>query len=121
MKDTQIRALKAENGKPKHRAISNGLFIEARPSRKKIFIFRYQWNKKPQTITLGQYPTLTLGEANVIALEYRELLLKDIDPRSKDSEEPRKLTFSEVAEQWHQKNRHLWKDVTNSPYALVID
>ena len=29
MKDTQIRALKAENGKTKRRAISNGLFIEA--------------------------------------------------------------------------------------------
>ncbi len=121
MKDTQIRALKAENGKNKRRAISNGLFIEARPSGKKVFIFRYQWNQKPQTITLGQYPTLTLGEASAIALQYQELLLKDIDPRSKDSEEPRKLTFSEVAEQWHQKNKHLWKDVTkNRHYKSLL-
>lgn len=66
MKDTQIRALKAENGKTKCKAISNGLFIEARPSGKKIFIFRYQWNKKPQTITLGQYPTLTSNVAILI-------------------------------------------------------
>ena len=94
MKDTQIRALKAENGKTKRRAISNGLFIEARPSGKKIFIFRYQWNKKPQTITLGQYPTLTLGEASTIALEYQSLIQNDIDPRNKGSEEPRKLTLA---------------------------
>lgn len=98
MKDTQIKALKAENGKTKRKAIANGLFIEARPSGKKVFIFRYQWNKKPQTITLGQYPSLTLGEASTIALQYQNLILNDIDPRSKDSEEPRKLTFSEVAE-----------------------
>ena len=28
MKDTQIRALKAKNGKTKRKAIANGLFIE---------------------------------------------------------------------------------------------
>ena len=72
MKDTQIRALKAENGKTKRKAITNGLFVEARPSSKKVFNFRYQWNQKPQTITLGQYPTLTLGEASAIALDVRE-------------------------------------------------
>ena len=61
--DTQIKSLKAENGKAKRKAICDGLVIEARPSGKKVFIFRFQWDKKPQTITIGEYPSVTLAEA----------------------------------------------------------
>lgn len=61
--DRQIQSLKAENGKAKRKAICGGLVIEARPSGKKVFIFRFQWEKKPQTITIGEYPIVTLMES----------------------------------------------------------
>lgn len=43
--DTSIRALKAENGKTKRKTDRDGLVIEARTSGKKVFIFRFQWEK----------------------------------------------------------------------------
>ena len=51
LSDSSIRALKAGNGMPKRKASRDGLMVEACPSGKKVFIFHFQWDKKPQTIT----------------------------------------------------------------------
>ena len=51
LSDNSIRTFKARNGMPKRKASRDGLMVEARPSGKKIVIFRFQWNKKPQTMT----------------------------------------------------------------------
>lgn len=121
LSDSSIRALKPENGKPKRKADRDGLMIEARPSGKKIFIFRFQWEKKPQTMTLGYYPTLSLAEARVLASNYREQVNKEIDPRNDEVDAQSKLTFREAAELWHQKNAHCWKPVTsNRHYKSLI-
>ncbi|MCC5792824.1 MAG: integrase arm-type DNA-binding domain-containing protein [Legionellaceae bacterium] len=120
--DRKIQSLKIEDGK--RHADRDGLVLEIRPSGKKVFIFRFQWNKKPQTITLGNYPSLSLAEARNQALTYRGSIDKGIDPRQKDDEEnKRKLTFAFIAEQWHQKNKHRWKDVTSNRHykSLVRD
>ncbi len=58
----KIDRLKSET-KTKHYSDRDGLALEVRPSGNKIFIFRFQWNKKPQTITLGRYPSLSLIDA----------------------------------------------------------
>lgn len=120
--DSQIKSLKAENGKSKRKAICDGLVIEARPSGKKVFIFRFQWNRKPQTITIGQYPGIKLVEARRIAISYRELVDKGVDPRV-DPEKQRQLTFKEIAELWFQKNVHRWKEITKNRHhkSLIRD
>ena len=110
LSDAKIKSLKIEDGK--RHADRDGLVVEVRPSGKKVFIFRFQWEKKPQTITLGNYPSLSLAEARTLAIEHRDLLNKGIDPRKGKETEQRKLTFREVAEHWHQKNIHRWKAVT---------
>ena len=120
--DRKIQSLKIEDGK--RHTDRDGLVLEIRPSGKKVFIFRFQWNKKPQTITLGNYPSLSLAEARNQALTYRGSIDKVIDPRQKDDEEnKRKLTFEFIAEQWHQKNKHRWKEVTSNRHykSLVRD
>ena len=61
--DTQIKALKSDSGKAKRKKDHGGLVVEVRPSGKKVFLFRFQWEKKPQTMTLGTYPSLTLSDA----------------------------------------------------------
>jgi len=98
--DSYIKSLKTSD--KKRHADLYGLVLELRPSRKKlnkVFIFRFQWNKKPQTITIGKYPSILLAEARAIALAYRELVDKEIDPRSKDTEaEQTKITFRVVAD-----------------------
>lgn len=113
LSDAKIKSLKITDGK--RHADRDGLVIELRPSGKKVFIFRFQWEKKPQTITLGNYPSLSLADARTTTLAYRDLINKEIDPRKNGTEEPAKqLTFHEVAEQWHQKNKHTWKEVTSN-------
>jgi len=112
LSDAKIKSLKIEDGK--RHADRDGLVLEVRPSGKKVFLFRFQWEKKPQTITLGSYPSLTLAEARVLTTSHRDLLSKGIDPRKGEDAKQNKLTFKYVAEQWHQKNTHRWKAVTSN-------
>lgn len=65
--DSYIKSLKI--GDKKRHADLYGLVLELRPTKKKlnkVFIFRFQWEKKPQTITLGNYPSLTLADARTL-------------------------------------------------------
>ncbi|HAT1798024.1 Arm DNA-binding domain-containing protein [Legionella pneumophila subsp. fraseri] len=118
--DAYIKSLKI--GDKKRHADFNGLVLELRPTKKKlnkVFIFRFQWKKKPQTITLGNYPSLTLADAHTIAKSHRELLDKGIDPRQKDKEVNKlKPTFQLIAEQWLHKNQHCWKEVTRNRHQI---
>ena len=117
--DAKIRSLKIEDGK--RHADRDGLVLEIRPSGKKVFLFRFQWDKKPQTITLGHYPSICLADARAKTTSYRTLLNQNIDPRKGELEEQSKLTFREVAEQWHKKNKHRWKAVTsNRHYKSLV-
>lgn len=116
--DAKIRALKIEDGK--RHADMNGLVLEVRPSGKKVFIFRFQWNKKPQTITIGTYPHISLADARTIVQSNRTLIAQGIDPRKQLSEEPLKITFKEVAEKWHKKNANHWKNVTCNRHAKSL-
>lgn len=121
LSDAKIRSLKIEDGK--RHADRDGLVLEIRPSGKKVFLFRFQWGKKPQTMTLGKYPSLGLGEARDLVTTYRKLLDRAIDPRLGEDNEQKQLTFYDIAELWHQKNSHRWKPVTNNRHykSLVRD
>ncbi|MFC7782013.1 tyrosine-type recombinase/integrase [Legionella taurinensis] len=112
LSDAKVKSLKIEDGK--RHADRDGLVLEIRPSGKKVFLFRFQWEKKPQTITLGNYPSLSVADARIKTTSLRDLLNKGIDPRKGEINEQSKLTFREVAEQWHQKNTHRWKPVTSN-------
>ncbi len=46
-----------------------------------VFIFRFQWEKKTQTITWGNFTNLNLADAQIKTTFYRSLLDKEIDPR----------------------------------------
>lgn len=122
LSDSQIKSLKIEDGK--RHADRDGLVLELRPTQKKlnkVFIFRFQWDKKPQTITIGKYPSLTLGEARTIALAYRELVDNGIDPRTKNSEvEQTRITFGVVADQWFQKYKGAWKDCARNRHSKSL-
>jgi hypothetical protein len=53
LSDAKVKSLKIEDGK--RHADRDGPVLEIRPSGKKVFLFRFQWEKKPQTITLGVF------------------------------------------------------------------
>jgi hypothetical protein len=64
--DLQIQRLKTEQGKTKRYADRDSLVLAVWSSGKKVFLFRFQWNKKPQTITL--VPHLVNTHPNVSAI-----------------------------------------------------
>jgi hypothetical protein len=78
LSDAKVKSLKIEDGK--RHADRDGLVLEIRQSGKKVFLFRFQWEKKPQTITLGNYPSLSVADARIKATSHRDLLNKELTP-----------------------------------------
>jgi integrase len=117
--DMKIQHLKTEP-RNKRYADRDGLVLEIRPSGKKMFLFRFQWVKKPQTMTLGTYPGLSLAKARIIVTEYRALLDQGMDPRVNEDSKAQ-LTLYAIAEQWYQKNIHRWKPSTQKHHRRSLD
>lgn len=111
-------------GDKKRHTDRDGLVLELRPSKKKlnkVFIFRFQWDKKPQTITIGDFLSVGLAEAREIALTYRNMVNKGIDPRAKNSDvEQAQITFGVVADQWFQKYKGTWKDFARNRHSKSL-
>lgn len=90
----------------------DGLTLEVRPSGNKRFIFRFQWGKKPQTIALGRYPSLSLADARQVALSYRSMVDNNIDPRATLQAKEDRKTIKYIAEAWLDKKKHSLRDST---------
>lgn len=86
-KTTPLNATQVDKSKPKEKEYSlsdgNGLALRIKPIGTKIWIFNYQRpiTKKRANLTLGKYPALSLAKARTKAIEARELLIDDIDPK----------------------------------------
>ena len=109
----KIEHLKPE-AKTKRYTNRNGLTLEVRPSGKKVFIFRFQWCHKPQTITLGRYPALSLAESRNLATKYRCNVDNGVDPRAiiRGTEKSEQTLFKNIAERWYSKHCPKWRSST---------
>lgn len=118
----QIDRLKPEV-KTKKYSDRDGLTLEVRPSGKKVFIFRFQWQRKPQTITLGNYPTLTLAAARTLSAKYRASVDRGIDPREEGRINQKSIqkTFQSIAEQWYAKNCPRWRERTQEQHRRSLE
>lgn len=74
----------------------NGLYLEVLTSGKKVWRFRYRVSGRDNTKTIGEYPFVSLKEARVAALDYKEKLEKN-EPLTLDKNEK---TFEEVVEKF---------------------
>lgn len=86
----KIEHLKPES-KTKRYADRDGLTLEVRPCGSKVFRFRFQWEKKPQTITIGHFPATSLAQARSAATQYRAEINNGIDPRKADCNQEQNL------------------------------
>jgi integrase len=81
----------------------HGLYLEIRPTGKKVWRMRYWIGSKEGCLTLGEYPFTTLKDARMKRDEARGLISVGIKPlppkRTADNELP-KVTFSSVAAEW---------------------
>lgn len=82
------------------------LYIEVRPSGKKIWRFKYTLNGKEGTISFGEYPSVSLADARKRKEDAKALLAKGINPvedRNQKEEEKRTATnnsFKAVTEEF---------------------
>ena len=69
---------------------SNGLILRVYPNGTKSWSYFYRFNGKPgNRLTFGQYPLITLSEANEMLFEAQRLLAKGVDPREHKKESER--------------------------------
>lgn len=107
LNDKMIRELKAET-KPYRAKDAGGLFLDVRPSGSKFWRISYRdSNGKPQTRTIGQYPTVSLVAARAelsnlrLAVERRADTAEDVADLS--------MTFGQLAREWFNLKRAGWK------------
>lgn len=129
LNDLKIKQLKAKE-KVYRVADHSGLCIEIRPTGKKFWRYRYRFLNKPQMLTIGQYPEISLSYARSKATEMREQLAKDIDPAVfKKNERLEALqsqndTFSAIAKEYCNHKRSSksenWLYVRELSYVVDI-
>lgn len=82
-----------------------GLYARIRKTGKISFVYRYVWNDKQKTITIGKYPALSIKDAAEIVAEHNNNLEKDIEPgnaaRVKKLEVISELTIEQAIRKWH--------------------
>ncbi|MGQ0863056.1 tyrosine-type recombinase/integrase [Acinetobacter baumannii] len=103
LSDSKIRS-----AKPKEKLYrlgdSNGLCVEIKPNGKKYWRYRFQWLKKTQMMSLGEYPIVGLAEARTKRDEAKSLVASGINP-IEEKENQKKAKHEEY------DNRVLFKDV----------
>lgn len=78
LSDTKIKSLKPKE--KMYRVLdAERLYIEVRPSGKKIWRFKYTLNGKEGTVSFGEYPIVSLAEARKKKDESKALLKDDIN------------------------------------------
>lgn len=119
--DTAIRQLRPDPPKTKklHDGGRNGLHVLCHPSGRKVFAVRYTHpvTRKEQTLTLGEYPHVSLKTARARAEEARGQRVLGIDPRE-DEKRKREAaraaaedTFEQLAVEWMRVRGAAWSEV----------
>lgn len=106
--DTKIRNLKPRS-KSYRKADAAGLCIEVSTTGSKYWRYRYRCAGKPNMISLGEYPAVTLAEARARRDEARRLLAAGVDPSEQRKAGKRaakiatRRTFGRIAAEWLDK------------------
>jgi len=122
--DTKIRA---EKNRTRLRD-GAGLWLNVSKTGSKSWVYRWVKGGKAHEVGLGSYPIITLARARDLAVECREMVANNLNPKveRKKSEEP---TFKEcVAEyleekesEWsNAKHRHQWRQTLGKAYCSSI-
>ena len=90
LSDTKVKTLK-----PKEKSYrildAERLYIEVRPTGKKIWRFKFVLNGREGTISFGEYPAVTLQEARKLKEEAQAKLAKGLNPAQEKKREKRKF------------------------------
>ena len=111
--DTRIRSAKRTR-KPYKLTDNAGLYLEVRPSGKKLWRYRYRIAGKENVYALGEYPALGLAEARRERDNARRLVKEGIHPaHNRRAALAAKVyenrnSFEAVAREWIEQGRSRW-------------
>ena len=102
-----------------------GLYLLVRPSGSKLWQMKYRYLGKEKTLSIGQYPIITLADAREARLDAKKLLAQNppIDPMANKQDNKRQAirkaenTFKAVALEWHELNKERWSE--NYAYKIL--
>jgi len=111
--DVQVRKVKPAE-KLFKLADGGGLFLWVQPNGSKLWRFRYIFNGKEQSLSLGAYSDVTLAEAREKASKARAKLAEGVSPAKQRQAEKAAAqfasegTFEFVAREWHAQMAREW-------------
>jgi Site-specific recombinase XerD len=76
-----------------------GLKIEAYPSGRKVWFFRYTFDGKKRAIRIGEFPAIDLDEARATAYQHRAEVDRGFNPAEARREKRNELTFQQFSEE----------------------
>lgn len=120
LNDKLIQAAKPKDAQY-NLADGNGLTLVVKPNGTKLWWLRYRFAGKAKTLSLGQYPLISLKDARERAYEARKLLANDTDPSQvkketaaaiKASAAPAQAleTVEAISREWLEKFGNQWVD-----------
>ena len=106
LSEIQVKKLKptedTKQGRPDKYTDGAGLQIWVRKSGGKSWMLNYRWEGKQKSLTLGQYPAISLKEARAKAHQIKLDLDNGINPAKPKASAK---TFGSVAEQWYEERK----------------
>lgn len=92
------------------------MYLQLSPSGGKLWRLNYRFDGKDKTLSLGQYPEVSLAEARRRRVNAREQLAAGIDPgeAKKAAKRTQRLnaenSFEAIAREWQAKYAPIWSD-----------
>lgn len=93
---------------------TGGLYLEIKPSGKRIWRLRYNMYNREKSLTMGDYPALGLIKAREQRDMHKVMIANGIDPSAIKQEDKRLAKFhaaqslEEVGREWYERNRDNW-------------
>ncbi len=118
----KLSDIACKNAKPKDTQYKlfdgGGLYLLVRTNGSKLWQLKYRFMNKEKTLSIGQYPLISLAQARQARDNAKRLLLQNppIDPMANKEDNKRQAirkvenTFKAVALDWHALNKDRWSD-----------
>lgn len=105
--DTKIKKIaKQERAKPQVISDHDGLYIRFTPKGKVVFFVRYRFNKKAQSLDIGEYPLTTLSDARKLKDEVKKNAVNGINPKfnRRYKGDGNLIKFNDAIMSWYEKS-----------------
>lgn len=124
--DPKVRQAKPAE-KPYKLPDEKGLFLLVNPNGSKYWRFRYRFQKKEKTLSIGVYPEISLKQARDDRDIARMKLRDNIDP-SQEKQEIKQTeikviqnSFKNISGEWYEKVKVKWSDTHSARVKKILE